>query len=200
MSSTPHPTESLRILLLRHPKTDWNTEQRYQGSTDRPWASVGQTQAEHLASNSSLPEFDTIIHSPRSHARGLAEKLTSEPALLCQDKRWAEVDHGDWEGLTYEEVSQRFPQSCEERFANSHGGETLQELSNRVLEAWKELPNRNNGPDIAIVTHATPIQVVLCHISGLPLERHWQFRIDCGSITSLEVTSSGTIINFSNRL
>lgn len=196
--------DSLTIFLFRHPQTDWNAEQRYQGLTDRPWSPPGQERANHLASESVFPPFDSVIHSPRSHARHLAEKLTSGTAPLRPDDRWAEIDHGDWEGLTYKEVSQRFPESCEERFADplncdSHGGETLRAIHTRVMEAWTELTKQARGPAIALVTHATPIQLVLCHITGLSLERHWQFRIDCGSVTSLEITSGGTILNFCNR-
>ncbi|MEM7600843.1 MAG: histidine phosphatase family protein [Verrucomicrobiota bacterium] len=204
MSEPPHPG-SLTVLLFRHPQTDWNTERRYQGRTDRPWSPQGQERADHLASTPTLPSFDHIIHSPRGHARRLAESLASGTTPLLEDDRWAEIDHGNWEGLTYNEVSERFPDSCKERFADplnceSHGGETLSVLHTRVLSAWNDLPQQADGPTVALVTHATPIQVVLCHLTGLPVERHWQFRIDCGSITSLEITSGGTIINYCNRL
>ena len=203
MSENSH-ADSLKVFLFRHPETDWNEARRYQGLTDRPWTEKGSQRAEQLADSFQETPLSLLIHSPRCHTRLLAEKLSNGDTALTEDSSWAEIDHGTWEGLTYDEVSKQFPESCRERFANpltsqSHGGETLQTISSRIIEAWETLPRHGEHDQIGIVTHATPIQIVLCHLTGLPLERHWQFRIDCGSITSLEITSGGTIINFCNH-
>lgn len=194
-----------RVLLLRHPETDWNVARRYQGSTDRPWSAAGEERARRLAHKYRTTRFDLIISSPRSHARDLATTFHTEGSGLVEDSRWAEIDHGRWEGLTHEEVSSHFGDAWKERFSSpqssrTHGGESLGDLVARVEQAWITLLEEMPAPsDILVVSHATPIQTVLCLLTGVPLDRYWRFRIDCGSETSVELTSEGAIINYCNR-
>lgn len=228
---TPTGFDSFEIYLIRHPQTDWNAARRYQGLTDRPWSSAGAARAvqiiekyasspsystlipattsaaaatppAHTVTNPNNLLFDTVLSSPRSHTRQLAEKLALE---VIEDARWSEIDHGNWEGLTYEEVCQQFPDTVDERFSDplhsrSHGGQSLQDINLQVTEGWHHLLKQQNTGRTAIVTHATPIQLILCLITGLPIEQYWQFRIDCGSIISLDITQGGPIINFRNQL
>ncbi|MCF6311800.1 MAG: histidine phosphatase family protein [Verrucomicrobiales bacterium] len=200
MSTVP-TAESYTIHLIRHPQTDWNAARRYQGLSNRPWSPAGASRAQQIVKKFQLAPFDHIISSPRHHARRLAEQLSEQ---VHQDTRWSEIDHGKWEGLTYQEVNHRFPDTVNQRFAaplhcKSHGGQSLHELQQQVSEAWQQLIQSPSHQNIAILTHATPIQLILCHITGLPIERYWQFRIDCGSITSLDITAAGCIINFCNQ-
>lgn len=195
------PATSVKVQLIRHPQTDWNAARRYQGLSDRPWSDQGNTRAQQIVEKFRSSSFDHVLSSPRQHARQLAEQLSTSPK---QDPRWAEINHGKWEGLTYNEVSRKFPDIVDHRFADpqhckSHGGQSLNELQQQVGAAWDELLQQTRHQNIAIITHATPIQLILCRITGLPIEQHWQFRIDCGSINSLEITSAGTIINFCNQ-
>ncbi len=199
--NTDKNNASFHLHLIRHPQTDWNAARRYQGVSDRPWSPAGEIRAKQVVEKFTPPPFDHVICSPRKHARQLASQLSND---INEDNRWAEIDHGKWEGLTYQEVSQRFPDTVNERFANprqckSHGGQNLDELNQETTAAWRQLLRQNQYQNIAIITHATPIQMVLCLITGLPIKNYWQFQIDCGSITSLDITPAGCIINFCNQ-
>ncbi|MEM7013334.1 MAG: histidine phosphatase family protein [Verrucomicrobiota bacterium] len=188
------------IWFFRHPETDWNAAKRYQGWSDRPLTERGQGMVERLSKVYPRGSFDVVISSGRSHTNALANVLGD----FDEDSRWAEIDHGDWEGLTWNEVKERFAPDHEARFADAlnsdaHGGETLTEIDKRIGEAWRQLLDEHSGKRVAIVTHCTPIQLVLCQITTQDIRRHWQFKIDCGSVTSLDVAPSGVILNFSNQ-
>ena len=124
---------------------------------------------------------------------------------MLDDRRWAETNHGRWEGLTYREVRARFPQEAATRFADAlngrpSGGESLAEVARRVAEGWAALLQQYPGGRVLVVTHATPIQLVLCAISGMSPALHWRWRIDLGSVTAIDVYGGGQIIRMVNEV
>ncbi len=110
-----------------------------------------------------------------------------------------------WEGLTYGEVMQHYGAEAGERWGDPwrsrvHGGESMSDLWERVAAAWHALLAAHDGEHIAVVTHGTPIQLMLCSLLGVPFERHWQFRTDLGGITGLDVYPSGAILRVVNEV
>ena len=121
------------------------------------------------------------------------------------DERWREVDHGLWEGLTHKEVVERHGEQARQRFGNfwdsrAHGGESGANLWMRVESAWEDLLRRYAGGRILVVTHGTPIRLLLCSFTGVPFEQHWKFRIDLGGVTALDVYPSATILRSVNEV
>lgn len=148
---------------------------------------------------------DFIATSPTTHARALAQGITRgvdsmpEPTI---DDGWCEVDHGAWEGLRHEEVRQRFGSGAAKRFEDpqfdGHGGETLLEIDARVGCTWESLLTRA-GRVAAVVSHATPIRLVLCQCLDLPISMQWRLRIDNSSVTRVDVDGKSAVIGFVNR-
>ena len=194
------------IWLVRHGQTELNKARRYQGAGDGPLTPFGLRQAEALAHRLRRTPFGLAIASPTVRARRTAETiLGNREAPLIEDARWAETNHGRWEGLTYAEVRQRFPQEAAARFADAlhgrpSGGESLAEVAERVAEGWAALLRQNPGGRILLVTHATPIQLILCALSGLAPTQHWRWRIDLGSVTAIDVYGGGAIVRMVNEV
>jgi alpha-ribazole phosphatase len=194
------------IWLIRHGQTTLNRERRYQGSSDPPLTPYGQRQAEALAERLRRLPFDTAIVGPHQRAQATTETiLRNRTATTIIDPRWAEVNHGAWEGLTYAEVRARFPAEAAARFSDplhgrASGGESLAEVAARVGAAWRELPQRYPGGRLLIVTSATPIQIVLCLFSGTPIAEHWRWRVDLGSVTAFDSYASATILRVANEV
>lgn len=196
---------SKTIFLIRHPETDWNRQQRYQGRTGRPLTGYDETST--LAVIEWMRECgpDIVASSPTMHARTLAERISlvvhskPEPAV---DAGWCEADHGTWEGLLHDEVTQRFGSGTVERFDNpdynGHGGETLAEVDARVALTWEALVARTRDT-AAVVSHATPIRLVLCRSLGLPASMQWRFRVDHSSVIRIDVAEDSAVIGFVNR-
>lgn len=59
---------------------------------------------------------------------------------------------------------------------------------------------QHDGGHILIVTHATPIQLLLCAVFKLPFDQYWQFRIDLGGVTNLDVYPAGAITRMINEV
>ncbi|HEU4328759.1 MAG TPA: histidine phosphatase family protein [Roseiflexaceae bacterium] len=194
------------IWLVRHGQTELNKARRYQGATDSPLTDFGQHQAQALGERLRRTPFRAAVVSPCRRAYETAETvMAGRQAEFAEDPRWRETHHGRWEGLTYREVRQRFPEEAVARFADAlhgraEGGESLAEVAQRVAEGWRALLGQYPGGRVLLVTHATPIQLVLCLLTGMPPTQHWRWRIDLGSVTAVDVYGGGTIVRRVNEV
>jgi alpha-ribazole phosphatase len=185
------------IWLVRHGQTELNKARRYQGATDSPLTSFGLLQAEALARRLQRIPFKAAVVSPFLRSRVTAEVILGDRDVpIVEDPRWNEVHHGRWEGLTYREVRAQFPQEANTRFSDvlhgrATGGESLAEVAERVARAWSALLQQSPGGRVLVVTHATPVQLVLCALSGMAPALHWRWRIDLGSVTCVDVYGGG---------
>jgi 2,3-bisphosphoglycerate-dependent phosphoglycerate mutase/probable phosphoglycerate mutase len=200
-----HSIMRTAIWLIRHGQTLLNKQRRYQGRTDSQLTPFGVQQALALAHRLRRLPFTIAVISPCERARATAAAILQGRAVaMVEDARWSETNHGRWEGLTYAEVRALFPEESIARFADAlhgraQGGESLAEVHARVLEAWNALVREDRGGRILVVTHATPIQLILCSISGLAPTDHWRWRIDPGSLTALDVYGGGSIVRVVNE-
>lgn len=194
------------IWLVRHGQTELNRARRYQSVSDQPLTAFGQQQAEALAFRLRRTPFRTAISGPSRRAHETVERILGDrEAPISSDARWAETNHGRWEGLTYREVQARFPDEAVTRFADAlHGrvlgGESLHDVNVRVLAGWQALLVANPGGRVLVATHATPIQLVLCHLTGMPPTLHWRWRVDLGSLTSLDLYAGSAIMRMVNEV
>lgn len=194
------------IWLVRHTQTDWNHERRYQSRSNRPLTSFGVARAAAVALRLRRIAFTAVVSSGQERTNTLAALLADQRGLPFErDARWCEADHGAWEGLTYRDVMQRFPDQAGARFADpwesrAHGGDSTADLWARVAAAWDDLLSRNDGGKLVIVSHATPIQLLLCRLLGLPFDRYWQLRIDPGGVCNIDLYPSGAIVRTLNEV
>lgn len=190
--------------LARHGQTDWNVQRRYLSFTDRPLTPFGLQQAQALNRFFHARKVDAIVHSSLARTETTAHAIAgARPITLHCDERWREASHGLWEGLTYREVLQRYPDDARRRFADPiHNaplqGESLMQMAERVREAWLALGERFAGQRVVVVAHAGAIQALLCLLMGTPLSEHWRWRIDAGSATGIDCYPTTTILKSAN--
>src|SRR5262245_17926162 len=181
------------IWLVRHGQTELNRARRYLGATDSPLTPYGLRQAAALARRLRRIPFGVAVVSPALRAQVTAETILAErDTPIVEEPRWRETSHGRWEGLTYQEVRERFPAEATTRFADTlhgkpNGGESLAEVAERVSEGWRALLDQYPGGRGLVGTHATPTQLVLCLISGMRPAQHWRLRVGLGGLAGDEV-------------
>lgn len=195
------------VWLVRHGQTRSNLERRYQSASDSPLTPYGQLQSAALAHRLRRVPFGAAAVSPTERTRLMAGAILAGRAGVQArlDPAWAETNHGRWEGLTYREVLGRFPDEARARWGQgihgrAQGGESLAEVYARIVEAWQRLLREQLGRRVLVVTHATPIQLVLCACFGLDPAQHWHWRVDLGSVTCLDVYASGVIVRMVNEV
>jgi probable phosphoglycerate mutase len=134
--------------------------------------------------------LDAVVASPLLRARQTAEVITSRLGLASAavEQAWAEASFGDWEGLTVEQVQARFPGSWERLIGDpvgrTHGGESLNDVRLRVLRAWDGL--WQPGRTTLVVTHLTPIRIIVAAVLGIPHESFPRVLAEPGSMTVVD--------------
>ncbi len=193
--------------LVRHGQTAWNREGRYLSRTDLELTPFGSRQAEAVGRRLKRQPITVIVHSglqqAEETARAVAAASAGSPSIEV-DPAWREADYGRWEGETYPAILERYPCEARARFADPlnaapEGGEPLSAARERILAAWHALLARHNGGRILLVTHATPIQFVVCEMLGISPARYWHMRADLGSVTSVDLYPSAAIIRTLNE-
>jgi probable phosphoglycerate mutase len=168
-----------RLVLWRHGRTAWNVAGRAQGSTDVPMDEVGRQQARDAAARlaSLRPRF--VWSSPLSRARDTATELATLTGLpVSTDPRLQEINTGERQGLTVDELRERFPHVWRafvagEELPRARGGEIEPEVADRVSAAMHDAVERlDRGESGVLVSHGVSIRVGLCRFLGLP-HGHW---------------------------
>jgi broad specificity phosphatase PhoE len=174
------------IVLVRHGETDWNRERRFQGHADTPLNEAGRAQAAELAELLREERLSAVYTSPLRRANETAQIVAARLGLRASElDPLREIDVGDWQGLTVDEVRTRFPELAEVAWhAGWPKGETYDELAARVVPALYELARQHAGERVLGITHAGPIRAALAAATGLS---HEESRARIGSLANCAV-------------
>ncbi|MSQ36457.1 MAG: histidine phosphatase family protein [Dehalococcoidia bacterium] len=193
---------TLRLLLIRHGQTDSNAAGRTQGRREVELNARGHSQAAAVAERVRGLRPSALYASPASRAQQTAGAIAAACGLaIVTDARLAEVDHGELDGLTGEEMRARHPDFLQ-RWRDDDpatlripGGESMGEAQLRMRAAIAAIDAatavHQTGADadrvVAVVSHNLALHALLCHALGVPLRAFRQFRVDLASLSIVEL-------------
>jgi len=185
--------------VIRHGETDMNKGGLFQGQFDAPLSNLGRKQAELVGEALSRVKFDVVYSSDLSRAAETARAIMKHQTCpLIFDRRLREINGGQTQGLSREEVALKFPEfdrAYREDPVNARrpGGESFADLRERVSRAIDDIyawsSSRRDGATVAIVGHGGVIRCVLLEAgakSPLP-----QGGVGNCSVTVLERDAGG---------
>ncbi len=113
--------------------------------------------------------FDVAVSSDLSRALETARAIRGDSSVQ-RDARWREFAFGEWEGLTWEQIEQRWPHlrgqgSTAAKLYTPPGGESFEAVRTRVGASLEELRERGYA-NVLVVTHAGPLHAVLHTVFG----------------------------------
>lgn len=182
------------LYLVRHGRTEANASGRLQGRIDLPIDEVGRAQA--AAVTSVISKVDRVVCSPSLRARQTAEAFGVEPEL---DDRWLEMDYGDFDGVPMADIPRDvWAQWITNPDFRPPGGESLQEMGDRVFAACDDLLEAARTIDIVVVSHATPIKAAMAWALGVDVTITWRSQIDQASVTKIMVRDRGPALHAFN--
>lgn len=196
----------LRLIVLRHGETDWNQESRYQGCIDTRLSSEGRTQAAAAAQALSPCALTAVYSSPLARARETAEAIARPHSLAVQtEEAFNEICHGAWEGLTVEEVQAAFPDLYlrwreTPEAVTMPNGESLAQVSDRVLGGLLRLQSHHAGETVCLVTHDVPVRLLILGALGLPPERLWFIGLSATGLSEIEYGREWTTLHRMNSV
>lgn len=166
-----------RMLFVRHAETD--LAGTFCGRTDPPVNERGQEQIAALVSSLAGAEIHAVYTSDLRRALTTASALAQHcacPVIATDQLR--EIYFGEWEGLTWEQIERRdadYARRWTDDFPKlaPPGGETYENFEERVLEEIELIDEMSGETEVAVVTHAGVMRVVLQKICGTPAEEAW---------------------------
>lgn len=170
-----------QLIVLRHGRTSWNANGRFQGQADIGLDKTGVAQAAHVGPLLAELAPSAIVSSDLSRARQTAEPLARATGLdVRTDRRLREIHVGSWEGLTIEEMLALVDPDTARRYLagedirRSATGETVAEVADRVVEALTEIAaSAADGSTVIVVMHGLAARVGACRLVGFP-EVSWR--------------------------
>jgi alpha-ribazole phosphatase len=192
-----------RLLLIRHGQTKLHKADRFWGKTDIELSDTGIRQAEQLRDRLSRIKIDTVYASTLLRAAETAEIVASRHKVkVVALKELCECSFGYVEGLTFREISQKYPELAGElasgKAVSFPGGENLEQLNQRVQRFLEKLKTHKPESKIAIIAHGGPLRLLICNLLGLGIEHWLQLRIDHASLSIVETYPQGNILNLLN--
>ncbi len=193
--------EPTTTVLLRHGETPLSVERRFAGRGDIPLTETGKLQAKAAAQRLAAARggVDLIVTSPLQRARLTAEAVAAATGAPVEvDDGWIETDFGEWEGLSYAEAMERWPDEVTAWMKDTSkappGGESFSAAGRRVLAALGRLLARAEPGRVVVVSHVTPMKTVLRHALLAPPQALRRMHLDVACLCEVDWYADGPAV------
>ncbi|PAX92108.1 bifunctional RNase H/acid phosphatase, partial [Streptomyces albidoflavus] len=187
------------FVLLRHGETALTAGKRFSGSggSDPALSEAGRRQAartaEALAARGAV---EAVVSSPLLRCRQTAEAVAGRLGLpVTVDEGLRETAFGAWEGLTFGEVRERWPEELNAWLASPDaapaGGESFGEVAARVAETRDRLRAAHAGRTVLLVSHVTPVKTLVRLALGAPWQALFRMELAAASLSEIACYADG---------
>jgi probable phosphoglycerate mutase len=204
--------EATTLIVVRHGRTPMTEVGRYSGwgGEDPELSEAGRKDADRVAAllaglarpGALLPDIavpTAVVASPTLRTRQTAAAVAQRLDVPVEiDEAWVEASFGDWEGLTYGELVRRFPAELARMqgsttYAPPGGGESLDDVAERVRGARDRVVAAYPEQAVVVVTHATPVRVVLQEALDAGAAALWRVRVTAASVSVVRYWEDGGV-------
>ncbi len=167
------------LYLVRHAETDLNAQKVFQGHLDPELSPLGREQAKRLAERLKGVKIDAFYSSDLLRAYQTASAIAAKHRQgVMKLKELRGIDCGEWMGKSVEEIEEAYPEMLITWRFQPHrhqmpGGESVEEVQQRVIDAWAGILEKERGEGICMVTHAIPVKSLMCYFMDDDLSLLW---------------------------
>jgi broad specificity phosphatase PhoE/ribonuclease HI len=189
------------LLLVRHGATPYTVDKRFSGGLGGSNPGLSEEGREQVRATADWlsplgEQVDVVVSSPVRRAQESAEiigtrlgrEVRPEPGL-------AEMEFGSWDGLTFAELRERHPDELDVWLSSldepAGGGESFRTVQRRVLASLDRLLSDHPGGTVLVVSHVTPIKVLVAHALGASLDAVHRMELAPASVTVLSFYDDG---------
>jgi ribonuclease H / adenosylcobalamin/alpha-ribazole phosphatase len=193
---TGSPTTTL---LLRHGETPLSADKRFAGVGEIPLTETGVLQAKAAARALTGRSVDAIVSSPLGRARQTAQEVADVLGLpIHTEEGFRETDFGDWEGYSFAEVRERWPAELDAWLADPSAapphGESFSDTARRVRTARDKLLVRHRHQTVLVVSHVTPIKMLVRAALEAPPSSLYRMFLDVSSLSEIDWYADGPAV------
>ncbi|MEG9247814.1 histidine phosphatase family protein [Arthrobacter sp. Soc17.1.1.1] len=179
MTRYPHADPAARrIIFWRHGRTEWNRSGLFQGQEDIDLDETGREQAARAAEVLVTRQPALIVSSDLRRAADTAAALAELSGVAVSfDERLRETDAGQWQGLSFAEIDERFAEDNAawrggDPDVRAGGAENRMDVGDRMLAAVTDAVARIEPAEtLVVVSHGGSIRAALAALMGLPPQR-----------------------------
>lgn len=195
----------MRLIIVRHGETEWNRLRRTQGVTDIDLTVRGLRQARRLGYRLRGLPVKCVYTSPLKRALDTAKALAAPsrvPVVLDNDLK--EIRFGDWEGMTFEEIGNSYPDELRvwnesPQLCKPPGeSETLEEVAKRVQNFIRRARSQYEDGTVVAVSHTVPCKLLIALSIGLPLQNLHSLRMDNVSMSMIDFYEDKAVLRLFN--
>ncbi|MGP3685634.1 bifunctional RNase H/acid phosphatase [Streptomyces sp. IBSNAI002] len=188
------------FVLLRHGETALTPQKRFSGTggSDPELSPAGRRQASAVAEAlAARGTVQTVVSSPLRRCRETAQAVADRLGLtVTVEEGLREVDFGAWEGLTFAEVRERYPDDLQAwldspRAAPTGGGESFTTATRRISATRDRLLTEHAGRTVLLVTHVTPVKILVRLALGAPPEALFRMELSAASLSAVAYYADG---------
>ncbi|KMS79255.1 hypothetical protein ACZ91_62820 [Streptomyces regensis] len=199
-SAAPDLGAPATLVLLRHGETPLTPQKRFSGSggTDPSLSAAGREQAHRVAEAlARRGTIQAVVASPLARTRETAEIVAARLNLgVTLEDGLRETDFGAWEGLTFGEVRERYPDDLDAWLADPEahptgGGESFTETATRIAATRDKLTAAYAGRTVLLVTHVTPIKTFVRLALGAPPKSLFRMELSAASLSAVAYYADG---------
>lgn len=187
------------IYLLRHGETEYGKEKRYLGHTDCRLSNEGKQQAKHLASVFAKNgiKIDSIFSSDLTRCRDTINIVFPRKKVSFLEQL-REINMGTWDGLTFEEVKNKYAEDYKKRGENiaefiPPSGESFNQYQERAVIIFKHIINSTKG-NVAICSHSGFIRTLLCSLLNKDLKEMFSIKQSYGCINIITAMEDNIVV------
>ncbi|WP_461613835.1 histidine phosphatase family protein [Clostridium sp. Marseille-QA1073] len=182
------------LYITRHGETEWNKLGRMQGWGDSPLTELGIKQAQWFRDRVINLDLNTIYTSSSERAYNTAKIIKGNRDIkIIKNDGLKELKLGLWQGLDKEGIKALDEENCYNYWNNpimykpTEGGESFDELKDRIYEAIMKIVNNHKNENILVVSHGMTIKAFLCALQKKSIAHIWDPPfIQQGSLTAIE--------------
>jgi broad specificity phosphatase PhoE len=173
---------------VRHGETDLNRDRRFRGMSDAPLNEQGRLESRGAARLLSGLGVSAVHTSPVRRAVETAEIIAGElGANVVINEGFIDIDYGEWQGLTVEEVQEKFGGTLDAWLSDPGGftfpgGESMLDVRSRLEPALLGIVRDNPGGPVAAVSHLAVLKVCFILMMGVEFGWFWKLGLDNGSV------------------
>lgn len=195
----------VKLILVRHALTVDNQKSRLSGHIDSSISEEGKEQIDKIINYLKDFYIDKIYTTTSSRTKDTVKKLSKLKSIeIIEKESLKEISFGDFEGLTFDEIKDKYPKEFQDMIEKGYeykypNGESLIDSYNRVCIELDNIISNNDDRTILICSHGGTIRNIITYLISNSYKYHWNFKIDNGSVTILEVQDGFTVITAMNN-
>lgn len=195
----------VKLILVRHALTVDNQKSRLSGHIDSSISEEGREQIDKITNYLKDFDIDKIYTTTSSRTKDTVKKLSELKSIeIIEKESLKEISFGDFEGLTFDEIKDKYPKEFQDMIEKGYeykypNGESLIDSYNRVCIELDNIISNNDDRTILICSHGGTIRNIITYLISNSYKYHWNFKIDNGSVTILEVQDGFTVITTMNN-